>query len=142
MSENIDDQASQRPQEAPQEPSQETPHITLESLTKEINALKENFNRELTEARDQLKKEQENSAKLASQLKEQNALIGNYKDKLFHSRVSEDKVIDQNKVDLDKINRSIFAHAYDQLKHRMTGNNKNKNAYIDKCLEIYNGHNI
>lgn len=127
------------PQEAVEEPKEEKPLITLESLTNEINQLKENFSQELTKAKEELKKEQEKSSELSKQLKEQNDLIGDYKDKLFHSRVPEENTVNPNMVDVDAINRSIFAHVFDQMKHRMTGENKNKKAYIDKCMEIYNG---
>lgn len=106
------------------------PVNNLESITKEVSEMRNNF-------RDVLSKKDSEIDELKKQLAEQNTLIGNYKEKLFSSNMEPEKTEDPREAIISKAYEDAYKAVYKTLKYRMNGK-INKNTFLERCLEAHN----
>lgn len=105
---------------------------TLESLTNEIIELRKRYDNEIKSLNDR-------NSSLTNQLKEQDALIGNYKEKLFNSSTPIEELENIEKINLEREYTGAFTSVYNRLKHRLTEGNNNKQLFVNRCMEALNG---
>lgn len=108
----------------------EQPTNTLESITQEIVELKKSFN-------DSLKQKDDEITNLKNQLKEQDNLIGNYKEKLFSSNTEPEQMTDPAEEIVSKAYEGAYTALYNSLKHRLN-RSVNKAKFLKKCEEAHN----
>lgn len=137
MSEEINSNDSNNVAERSEADNTISPVNTLESLTEEINKLRDDFNEKIQKKEKELLELNEKNLELIEQIKKQDALIGDYKEKIFATPATEEELKSIENQAMEQEYSNAFTNVYNKIQHRMTGNN-NKELFLKKCLEIYN----
>lgn len=137
MTDEIDTHDSNTVAERSEADNTISPVNTLESLTEEINKLRDDFNEKIQKKEKELLELNEKNLELVEQIKKQDALIGDYKEKIFATPATEKELKSIENQSMQREYEAAFTNVYNKLKHRITGNS-GKETFINKCMELNN----